>query len=110
MNNVLLTTTDILQNKDVEYVGLVSAEMMSGANAFKDFEASVKNFFGGRIYSYEEGLIKLKKEVNQELILRAKTMDSRINAIIGIKYEFLVFGQSGSAFAILASGTAVIYK
>lgn len=110
MSNILLTTTDILQNKEVEYIGLVSSEIITGLNVFKDFEAGVKNFFGGRINSYESSLIEMKKAANQELIERALQLNSRVNAVIGIDYDFVDIGKGNSSFALVATGTAVIYR
>ena len=46
---MLTTTTDTLQGQTIEdYLGVVTAEIVYGSNALRDFFAGFRDFFGGR--------------------------------------------------------------
>ena len=45
---MLLTTTSHLQDKQIQYLGLVTGEAILGANIFRDFFASITDIVGGR--------------------------------------------------------------
>jgi len=51
---IITTTPNIEGKKIVKYVGIVTGEVVEGADFISDFEASLKDFFGGRATSYEE--------------------------------------------------------
>ena len=54
MRNFLVTTTPILDGiKITDYLGVVNANIVIGANFFSDFAASLTDFFGGRSGSYQ---------------------------------------------------------
>ena len=59
---MILSTTFTLDGHPVKnYLGVVSAETIIGANAFRDLAASVRDFFGGRSNSYEEVFVRAKE-------------------------------------------------
>mgnify|MGYP003340935240 FL=1 len=46
---MLTTTTDVLQGVEIEsYLGLVTAEVVYGTNALRDFFAGIRDIIGGR--------------------------------------------------------------
>lgn len=46
---MLVTTTNTLEGYTIlSYQGIVNSEVIIGANVFKDFFASLTDFFGGR--------------------------------------------------------------
>jgi hypothetical protein len=46
---MLLTTTDVLQGVEIEgYLGIVTAEVVYGSNALRDFFAGIRDIIGGR--------------------------------------------------------------
>ena len=103
---MLLTTTSTIQDKEIiEYLGVVTSEVIIGANALKDLAASFTDFFGGRSTAYEETLKKAKYEVMRELQAEAAAIGA--NAIIGIDLDYETIGSSGSMLMVAASGTAV---
>lgn len=102
---MLITTTNAVEGKPVrEYCGLISSEVIVGANFIKDIFAALSDFFGGRSSAYERALIKGKNEAMQELIAKAQNLGA--DAIIGIDMDFEAVGK-GSMFMINISGTAV---
>ncbi|MEF9932034.1 MAG: YbjQ family protein [Bacteroidales bacterium] len=103
---MLLTTTSTLQGKEItQYLGIVSSEVIIGANAFKDIAASFTDFFGGRSTTYENTLKQAKDAVMQELIKDATAVGA--NAVIGIDLDYETVGSSGSMLMVTACGTAV---
>lgn len=106
---MLITTTAVLQDKTIEkHIGIVSSEVVLGANVIRDMFAGFRDFFGGRSGSYEEVFQKAKEEALQEIVQRAKSLGA--NAIIGVDYDFLNLGSRGSMLMVAVSGTAVIVK
>ncbi|MGA0199372.1 MAG: YbjQ family protein, partial [Prochlorotrichaceae cyanobacterium] len=80
---MLTTTTDVLQGMEIEsYLGLVTAEVVYGTNALRDFFAGIRDMIGGRTGSYEQIFQKGQKEAIEELQQRAKRMGA--NGIIGV--------------------------
>ena len=80
---MIITTTPTIQNHNIaEYKGIVFSEVISGVNALKDLAASFRDVFGGRSQSYEEELLKARKEALTELEQRARELGA--NAIVGV--------------------------
>ncbi|MFV0237829.1 MAG: YbjQ family protein [Flavobacteriales bacterium] len=103
---MILTTTNTLQGKNIsDYKGIVSGETIIGANAIKDFFASVTDFFGGRSSSYEKVLIEAKEIAIEELKEKAQKLGA--NAIIGIDFDYETIGERGSMMMVTATGTAI---
>lgn len=104
---MLLTTTPTIEGRPIrEYKGVVTGEVIIGANAIKDFLAGLTDFFGGRSGSYEKVLIQAKDSAMNEMIQRAQTLGA--NAIVGIDIDYETIGQSSSMLMVATSGTAVV--
>ncbi len=100
---MLLTTTDVLQGREVErYLGIVTAEVVYGTNVLRDFLAALRNIIGGRTKTYEEVFEKAQKKVLEELEQRAKHLGA--NGILGVT---LHTNMSTTLIIITATGTAV---
>lgn len=103
---MLLTTTPTIEGRPIQkYYGIVSGEVIFGANFIKDFAAGLTDFFGGRSSSYESTLIEAKEKALQEMTERAQRMGA--NAIVGIDLDYETVGQSGSMLMVSCFGTAV---
>lgn len=107
--SMLLTTTNTLQGYHIDaYLGVVTGEVIMGANILRDIGAAVRDVIGGRAGSYERTLNESKKQAFQELIAQAADMGA--NAIIGIDLDFETVGQGGSMLMVSISGTAVVAR
>ncbi len=103
---MLLTTTPTIQGHNIEnYYGIVTGEVIIGANVFKDFLASIHDFFGGRADSYEKVLIEAKQSAMREMQERAEALGA--NAVVGIDIDYETVGETGSMLMVSCSGTAV---
>lgn len=104
---MLITTTPTIEGRTIqEYRGIVSGEVIIGANVFKDFMAGLRDFFGGRSGSYEKVLIEAKEAALKEMTARAEAM--RANAVVGVDIDYETLGQGGSMIMVACSGTAVV--
>jgi uncharacterized protein YbjQ (UPF0145 family) len=87
-----------------EYLGVISAETIIGANIFKDLFAGIRDIVGGRSGTYERVLQEAKQTAMKELVDKASAMNA--NAVIGIDLDFETVG-SGNMLMVIATGTAV---
>ena len=104
---MILTTTPTIEGRPVkQYLGIVTGETIIGANAIKDFMASLTDFFGGRSTTYEQVLIEGKETALREIQDRAAQLGA--NAIVGIDLDYETVGATGGMLMVTASGTAVL--
>lgn len=105
---MILTTTDVIQGAVIDsYLGIVTAEVVYGTNALRDFFASIRDIVGGRTASYERVFEQGQRNALAELEQRARRLGA--NAIVGIEFDTgtINIDQSGVLFLITATGTAV---
>lgn len=102
-----LTTTPTIEGSPIrEYRGVVTSEVIVGANVIKDFMANLRDFFGGRSGAYEDVLRNAKDSALNELAERAQRLGA--NAVVGIDFDYEAIGASGSMLMVTCSGTAVV--
>ena len=107
MDNILLTTTPTVEGHPVkQYLCIVTAETIIGANVVRDFMAGMRDFFGGRSNSYEEVLREAKQTALNELSQRAAAIGA--NAVVGVDLDYETVGSGGSMLMVVCSGTAVV--
>jgi len=105
---MILTTTDVIQGAVVEaYIGVVTAEVVYGSNALRDFFAGIRDIIGGRTGSYERVFERGQQDALAELEQRALRLGA--NAVVGISLDTgtINIDQSGVLLLITATGTAV---
>jgi uncharacterized protein YbjQ (UPF0145 family) len=103
---MILTTTTLVEGRPVAaYLGIVTGEVIVGANIFSDMFASVRDIVGGRSGAYEGALRDARTQALAELKLEAKDLGA--DAVIGIDLDYEVLGKTGSMLMVSASGTAV---
>lgn len=103
---MITTTTNNIEGKPVQqYLGVISAESIIGANILKDLFASIRDIVGGRSETYEKVIKEARNNAMTELVQKAQSMGA--NAVIGIDLDFETVGGSGSMLMVIATGTAV---
>lgn len=101
---MIITTTSVLEGKPVqEYLGIINAQSIIGANIFKDIFAGLRDVFGGRSRTYEKVLEEAKEDALRELTQKAQALGA--NGILGVDLDFETVG--GSMLMVIATGTAV---
>ena len=104
---MILTTTNTLEGHPIkEYKGVVTGEIIYGANIFRDFMASVRDIVGGRSKSYESVLQEAREDALKEMKERAERMGA--NAVIGIDLDYETLGGTNGMLMVSATGTAVV--
>ena len=104
---MLITTTYQVDCQPIrQYLGVISAESIIGANFIKDILANLTDFFGGRSNTYEKVLREGKETVLRELEKQASMMGA--NAIVGVDIDYNTVGANGSMLMVVATGTAVV--
>lgn len=103
---MLLTTTPTIQGKEIKtYHGIVSGEVILGANIFKDLFAAIRDIVGGRSAAYERELKRARDLALKEVEDQAYAMGA--NAIVGIDIDYETVGGKGSMLMVSVTGTAV---
>jgi len=104
---MIVSTTNALEGQPVRrYLGIVTGEVIVGANLFRDLFASITDIVGGRSGKYENVLARARKEALGEMEAEATKLGG--NAVIGVDIDYEVLGANGSMLMVSASGTAVV--
>ncbi|MGF7139089.1 YbjQ family protein [Roseimarinus sediminis] len=106
-DKIIVTTTNSIEGASIiNYLELISINVVVGTNIFSDLGASFVDLFGGKSSSYQNKLQGIYKAALDKL--KAKANDLGANAIIGLKIDFdEISGKGKSMFMISAFGTAV---
>ncbi len=96
-----------LNDNEIKDVKLVNGSVVISIDYFKKFVASLMNFFGGRISTYET----LVDRARREAILRMKEDAGEASEIVNIRIETSSISKNASqnigAVEVLAYGTAI---
>lgn len=103
---MIVTTTPAIEGKQItQYIGLVTAQTIIGANFFKDILGGLRDVFGGRSGTYEKVLEEAKNYALVEIKQKAQSMGA--DAIVGVDLDYETIGANGSMLMVSISGTAV---
>jgi uncharacterized protein YbjQ (UPF0145 family) len=104
---MIVTTTNTLQGLEIEqYLGIVSGEVILGANVVRDFLAGITDIIGGRSGAYESKLAEGRELALQEMKEKARRLGA--NAVIGVDLDFETLREG--MMICVATGTAVKIK
>ncbi len=102
---IITTTNDIQDRKITAYLGIVSGEVIVGANIFKDLFAGVRDIVGGRAGAYERTLDKARVEALEDI--KAAGQKVGADAIVGITFDYESIGSTSTMLMVTIIGTAV---
>ena len=103
---MIVTTTHNVEGRPAQqYHGIVTGEVIVGANLFRDLFASVRDIVGGRSGAYEKELRKAREIAFKELGEQAEALGA--DAVVGIDIDYETVGKDGSMLMVSVSGTAV---
>ncbi len=104
---MIVTTTPTVEGRPVrDYLGIVTGEVIVGANLFRDLFAAVTDIVGGRSGKYEQVLQRARREALAEMEDEAAKLGG--NAVVGVDIDYEVIGSNGSMLMVSCSGTAVV--
>jgi uncharacterized protein YbjQ (UPF0145 family) len=104
---MIVSTTSSLDGRPArEYLGVVTGEVIVGANIVRDLFASITDIVGGRSGKYEAVLSRARDEALDEMQAKAAALGA--NAVVGVDIDYEVLGANGSMLMVSVSGTAVL--
>ncbi|GJM82524.1 YbjQ family protein [Paenibacillus timonensis] len=102
---MIMTTTQSIEGSPVrQYIGIVTGEVIMGANVVRDFLASITDIVGGRSGAYENKLQEARDTAFAEMNEKASRLGA--NAIIGVDIDYEVIREG--MLMVSVSGTAVV--
>jgi uncharacterized protein YbjQ (UPF0145 family) len=106
----LVTTTSSIEGWSIEnYYGVVTYQLVIGANIFRDVFSSFRDIFGGAAKGYQKDLQNMEEIALDNLKKKASQLGA--NLILGLRLDFdEVSGGGKSMFMLSASGTAAFGK
>ncbi len=103
---MLIVTTENINGKDLEMLGIVSGSTVQTVNALRDIGASFKNLVGGEVKKYNEMMEKARNLAIDRMTEQAAKMGA--DAIVSVRFSSAQIMQG--AAEVMASGTAVKFK
>jgi len=103
---MILVTTETIQGKDLEMLGLVKGSTIQTVNAVRDIGAGLKTLVGGELTKYNEMMNKARALATKRMVEEAEGMGA--DAIVCIRYSSASIMQS--AAEVMAYGTAVKFR
>ena len=102
---MLIVTTDTINGKNLEMLGVVKGSTIQTVNALKDIGAGLKTLVGGELKNYNEMMMKARDIATERMVKEAEGLGA--DAVVCIRYSTSEIMQ-GSA-EVIAYGTAVKY-
>ena len=103
---MIFSTTNSLEGKTInQYLGIVSGEVILGANIFKDLFAGIRDIVGGRFGAYEKSLQDARSAAFTEIKEKAEKLGA--NAVVGIDIDYETIGTNSSMLMVSVTGTAI---
>ena len=100
---MLIITTDRINGKELEILGLVKGSTIQTVNAFKDIGSGLKTLVGGELKNYTEMMDRARSIAAERMEKEAEALGA--DAIIGVRFATSSIMQS--AAEVMAYGTAV---
>ena len=97
--------------RPIRKMEMVSGEVVISGDYFKNFVAGIKNFFGGRLTTFESIMDRARREA----ILRMREKAKNAHIIVNTRIEAIMVNDTFNPnsipqCAVIAYGTAVTYE
>ncbi len=108
---ILISTVEVLDGYRVEsYHGIVTAHLSCGINFMRGWFVAFRDFFGGRVGTFEKESARLEERAMEELIQKASEHPG-VNAILGLRiYYHYIGGAKRSMLILHAVGTKCLIQ
>ena len=100
---MILATTEHIEGRKLEILGLVKGSTIQTVNAFRDIGAGLKTLVGGELVKYNEMMNNARALATKRMTEEAAALGA--DAIVGIRYGSASVVQN--AAEVMAYGTAV---
>jgi uncharacterized protein YbjQ (UPF0145 family) len=103
---MILATTETINGKELETLGLVKGSTIQTVNAFRDIGAGLKTLVGGELTKYNEMMNNARALATKRMVEDAEKLGA--DAVVCVRYASAAVMQS--AAEVMAYGTAVKFK
>ncbi|MBQ6562708.1 MAG: YbjQ family protein [Clostridiales bacterium] len=103
---MLMVTTETINGKDLEMLGVVKGSTIQTVNAFRDIGAGLKTLVGGELKKYNEMMDHARQLATERMMEEANALGA--DAIVCVRYASSSVMQN--AAEVMAYGTAVKFK
>lgn len=100
---MILATTDTVNGRNAEVLGLVKGSTIQTVNAVRDIGAGLKTLVGGELTKYNEMMNSARALATRRMVEEAEALGA--DAVVGMRYTSASVMQS--AAEVMAYGTAV---
>ena len=100
---MIIVTSETINGKNLEMLGIVKGSTIQTVNAFKDIGAGLKTLVGGELTKYNEMMEKARDLATSRMIEDAQKLGA--DAIVCTRYSSSEIMQG--AAEVMAYGTAV---
>ena len=100
---MILVSTETINGKNLEMLGLVKGSTIQTVNMFKDIGSGFKTLVGGELTKYNEMMNNARALATKRMVEEAEKMDA--DAIVCVRYASASVMQN--AAEVMAYGTAV---
>ena len=100
---MILATTETINGKEYEVLGLVKGSTIQTVNAFRDIGAGLKTLVGGELTKYNDMMNKARALATKRMVEEAEMLGA--DAIVCVRYASASIMQN--AAEVMAYGTAV---
>ena len=106
MKKMILVTTDTINGKELEMLGMVKGSTIQTVNAIRDIGAGLKTLVGGELIKYNEMMNNARALATKRMVEEAESLGA--DAIVAVRYATSSIMQS--AAEVMAYGTAVKFR
>ena len=103
---MILTTTETINGRELETLGLVKGSTIQTVNAVRDIGAGLKTLVGGELTRYNEMMNDARALATKRMVGEAEALGA--DAIVAVRYSSASVMQS--AAEVMAYCTAVRFK
>lgn len=103
---MILVTTDTINGKDLEMLGMVKGSTIQTVNALRDIGAGLKTLVGGELAKYNQMMNDARALATKRMVEEAENMGA--DAVVCVRYASSSVMQS--AAEVMAYGTAVKFR
>ena len=103
---MLIVTTEKIEGKELEMLGLVKGSTVQTVNAFKDIGAGFKTLVGGELKKYNEMMDGARHIATERMVAEAQSIGA--DAVVSVRYATSAIMQG--AAEVMAYGTAVKFR
>ena len=100
---MIITTTNEIQGKTLEVLGIVTGSTVQTVNVVRDIGASLRTIVGGEVKKYNEMMENARRLASERMAAMAQSMGA--DAIVSVRFSTSSIMQG--AAEVMVYGTAV---